>query len=112
MKNIIKRIRFFIFTAIPILFLIMINCAVPSGRFSRKDGKSSSKKKRQWNVQWMKYYQRGYSSSQEHYLDFAVRDLKDAITLRPLDQRWMGPHGLQIEDEYFPHRELGIVYYK
>lgn len=112
MKNIIKRIRLFFFIAMPILLLIMINCAVPPGRVSPKDGKFPSKKKKQWKVQWMKYYQKGYSSSQEHYWDFAARDLKDAIKLRPLDQRWMGPHGLQIEDEYFPHRELGIVYYQ
>jgi hypothetical protein len=58
---------------------------------------------------WWHYYQRGMEYSDEKKLDDALQDLKKAVGMREKDQRMARTYGMHFID-YFPHRELGIVY--
>ncbi|KPA18248.1 hypothetical protein MHK_001532, partial [Candidatus Magnetomorum sp. HK-1] len=75
---------------------------------------------------WWNYYERGQSftggaltyyldeptdlAKTMHYLKIAEADFADAISLRSKDQFRARTYGMHFLD-YFPHRELGIVYY-
>jgi hypothetical protein len=104
--------RFLLSISLSILFLLGVQCAVPPGPVFQKDGKFYGKTEGQWGGQWWNYYQRGLSYAQGAYWDFAIRDLKEAIKRRSADQRRARTYGLHILDDYFPHRELGIIYYQ
>ncbi|MGA1794691.1 MAG: hypothetical protein ACMUIL_02425 [bacterium] len=95
-----------------ILSLLVLHCAVPPGPVFQKDGKLYGKTEGQWGGRWWNYYQRGLSYAQGEYWEHAIRDLQEAITRRFEDQRRARTYGLHIMDDYFPHRELGIVYYR
>lgn len=60
---------------------------------------------------WWNYYERGLSFADGGFFPEAIRDLSEAVRRRAADQwraRTYGMHFLR----YFPHRELGIVYYR
>jgi hypothetical protein len=58
---------------------------------------------------WYNYYDRGITNSSRTFWDDAERDLKKTISMRSRDQRMARTYGMHFID-YFPHRELGIVY--
>jgi hypothetical protein len=60
---------------------------------------------------WWHYYQRGMEYSDAKKLNEALSDLEKAIDMREKDQRMARTYGMHFID-YFPHRELGIVYLK
>lgn len=59
---------------------------------------------------WWNYYERALSYADGGFLNEAELDLKDALKQRDKDQRRARTFGMHFVD-YFPHRELGIVYY-
>jgi hypothetical protein len=58
---------------------------------------------------WWNYYDRGLALSERSDPEGAIRDLQKAISMRSRDQRMARTYGMHFID-YFPHRELGIVY--
>ena len=58
---------------------------------------------------WWNYYDRGVIASDSSDLDNAIKDLKKSLSLRSKDQRMARTYGMHFID-YFPHRELGIIY--
>jgi TolB-like protein len=59
---------------------------------------------------WWNYYERALSYAEGEFYQEAVSDLKQALEQRSQDQRMARTYGMHFVD-YFPHRELGIVYY-
>ncbi|WP_089935346.1 tetratricopeptide repeat protein [Candidatus Entotheonella palauensis] len=59
---------------------------------------------------WWNYYQRGAAYSDKKCWREAVKDFQAAIAQRPQDAHRARTTGLRFIP-YFPHRELGIVYY-
>jgi TolB-like protein/tetratricopeptide (TPR) repeat protein len=60
---------------------------------------------------WWNYYERGLSFAEGEFFREAIEDLRAAIQQRVKDQRMARTYGMHFID-YFPHRELGIVYYE
>ncbi len=60
---------------------------------------------------WWNYYERALSYAEGRYFSEATADLKDAIGQRDRDQRMARSYGMHFID-YFPHRELGVIYYE
>ncbi len=104
-----KQVYFFL--VLSIFSLIALRCAVAPGPIFQKDGKIYGKIEGQWGGRWWNYYQRGMSYAQGGYWDYAIMDFQHAIMQRSKDQRRARTYGLHILDDYFPHRELGIVYF-
>lgn len=72
-----------------------------------------------WRPNWWNFYERALSRASEGQTPEAAEDLETAIgarkgaTLpRPEDARRVRTYGLHFIDDYFPHRELGIAYYR
>jgi len=61
--------------------------------------------------QWWHYYERGLSYAEGKFYEEALADLEEAVSRREKDQRMARTYGMHFID-YFPHRELGIVYYQ
>jgi hypothetical protein len=95
-----------------LLVLVITGCAVEHGTVYVKDGQQygvvSSKT---WRDRWWNYYERGGSYAAGEFWEDAISDFRAAITQRQDDQRRARTYGLHFID-YFPHRELGIVYYR
>lgn len=72
-----------------------------------------------WRPNWWNFYERGLQRSSEGQLQEAAEDFETAAgekagaTLpRPKDARRVRTYGMHFIDDYFPHRELGIAYYR
>lgn len=89
-----------------------VSCAVEPGRVYIKDGKQYGVFSGNiWRGRWWNHYERGVSYASGAYWDEAIADFQAAIGQRDEDQRRARTYGLHFID-YFPHRELGIVYYR
>lgn len=64
-----------------------------------------------FNHRWWNYHERGISFADGHFWQESENDLKMALQKRDRDQRRARTYGMHFVD-YFPHRELGIVYYE
>ena len=105
-----------------ILFLLIIAViAVGVGAFSGcvsepvskkyvKDGKTYGVVRGSFRHRWWNYYERALSFAEGEFYEEAAADLKLAIKQREKDQRSARTYGMHFVD-YFPHRELGVVYY-
>ena len=60
---------------------------------------------------WWNFYERGRSFLEGQFYAEAKADLRTALRGRGRDQLWPRTYGMHFIPEYFPHRELGIVYY-
>lgn len=77
-----------------------------------KDGKEYGKIKGAFfRHQWWHYYERAISYADGEFYEEALADLREAVSRREKDQRMARTYGMHFID-YFPHRELGIVYYQ
>ena len=95
-----------------LLLLSMVGCAVERGKVHVKDGKQYGVTSSQiWRGRWWNHYERGLSYADGEFWDEAIADLQAALAQRQEDQRRARTYGLHFLD-YFPHRELGIVYYR
>ncbi len=59
---------------------------------------------------WWNYYERAAISAEKGEWESAKKDLETAIAKRDRDQRMARTYGMHFVD-YFPHRELGILYF-
>ena len=57
---------------------------------------------------WWNYYERGLESAERGDLPAALKDLRQAASMRDRDQRNARTYGMHFVD-YFPHREIGVV---
>ena len=95
-----------------VLSLLLCSCAVQGSRPSyTKEGKTYGKVRGTFQHKWWNYYERGLSFADGRFFEEAARDLKLAIRKREKDQRMARTYGMHFVD-YFPRRELGIVYYQ
>ena len=76
-----------------------------------KEGKEYGKVQGTFRHRWWNYYERGLSFTEGAFYQEAVVDLNEALKQRGKDQRMARTYGMHFID-YFPHRELGIVYYQ
>jgi len=72
-----------------------------------------------WRPNWWRFYERGLSRASEEQTEEAAEDFetalgkrKGAIVPRPNDARRVRTYGMHFIDDYFPHRELGVAYYR
>ena len=75
-----------------------------------KNGKEYGKVRGIFRHRWWNYYERGLSLAEGDFYKEAVLDFKEAIKQRDKDKRSARTYGMHFVD-YFPHREMGIVYY-
>lgn len=90
-------------------------CSMDTGPVYTKDGQRYGLSGNQvWRGQWWQYYERALSYAAGEYWDEAIADLKQALGTRlgQQDQRRANTYGLHFVENYFPHRELGIIYYQ
>lgn len=95
-----------------ILLLYVISaggCAVQQTTHE-KDGKEYGTTSGTFRGRWWNYYERGRSFSDGKFFQEAIADFNKAIDGREKDQWRARTYGMHFVD-YFPHRELGIVYY-
>lgn len=59
---------------------------------------------------WWNYYERGLEYAEKGDWGKALGDLREAASQRGTDQRMARTYGMHFID-YYPHRELGVVYY-
>lgn len=99
-------------TCILILFFIfmLVGCAAQETAYI-KDGKEYGVINGLFRDRWWNYYEKGLSFEEGEFYQEAIRDFEFAIQRRPDDQWRSRSYGMHFID-YFPHRELGIVYYK
>lgn len=84
----------------------------PTGSVFVKDGKQYGVvKSGTFRHRWWNYFERGQSYSDGKFYQNAVSDFQEAIRQREKDQRRARTYGMHFID-YFPHRELGIVYFE
>jgi tetratricopeptide (TPR) repeat protein/TolB-like protein len=79
--------------------------------FYLKDGKEYGKVGGAFRHRWWNYYERGLSYADGGFYDEALSDFREAISQRDEDQRRARTYGMHFID-YFPHRELGVVFYR
>lgn len=60
---------------------------------------------------WWNYYARGLSAAEGRAYSRAIADLQTALQKRDRDQRMARTYGMHFVD-YFPHRELGILFWE
>jgi len=90
---------------------LFFGCASDSQRIYVKEGKEYGKVKGAFRHRWWNYYERGLSYADGEFYREAQSDLREAVRQRDKDQRMARTYGMHFID-YFPHRELGIVYYQ
>jgi len=108
-------------------FCMVMTCCETPNRPSiiGNDGQPYGRVDSQFQYRWWNYYQRGLSFADgaltymndpiNHgkaldIFQLAEHDLSDALSLRTIDQLRARTYGMHFID-YFPHRELGIIYY-
>jgi TolB-like protein/tetratricopeptide (TPR) repeat protein len=84
----------------------MAMIAKPGGEEQELHGGSAGT----FRARWWNYYTRAVTCAAEQRWNEAEADLKKALTRRSKDKRRARAYGMHFLD-YFPHRELGVVYY-
>lgn len=104
-------------TPIIMLWLLLLlsasflaGCSVHSDRTYTRDGKVYGTVSGAFRERWWNFYERGLSYAEGEFYQEALFDLREALKQRDKDQRMARTYGMHFLD-YFPHRELGIVYY-
>jgi len=93
------------------ILLLLTACAVPHpGPECIKNDTQYGQVDGSFRSQWWNYYQRGQSYLEGECLDAARSDFLAAISQNDRDQRMSRTYGFHFID-YFPHRELGLIYY-
>ena len=101
---------------LPVLLTVILligSCSPkPPGSAYIKDGKGYGKTSGYiFRHNWWNYYERGLSFAEGEFYPEAIADLTQAINQRAEDQRTARTYGMHFID-YFPHREIGIVYFR
>ena len=77
----------------------------------KKDGVTYGVTEGAFRHRWWNYYERAMSFTDGGFYEEAKQDLEAALNQREGDQRRARTYGMHFVD-YFPNRELGIVYFK
>ena len=93
-----------------LLLLFLQGCAAPPTKTYVKDGIEYGKVRGAFRHRWWNYYERGLSFMEGEFYNEAISDFDQAIEQRFADQRMARTYGMHFID-YFPHREMGLVYY-
>ena len=97
-----------------LLFLFVVlavsGCAEQKGKYIR-DGKEYGNTSGSFRGRWWNYYERGRSFSDGKFYAEAIADYGKAIKGRDKDKWHARTYGMHFTD-YFPHRELGVVYFQ
>ncbi len=96
-------------TVIIFLILVCIGCAVQES-VHIKEGREYGVTSGLFRDRWWNYYERGLSFAEGEFYEKAIDDLQTAIEKRRDDQWRSRTYGMHFVN-YFPHRELGIIYY-
>lgn len=99
---------------IPFMLSAPITSCTPqkSDKVYTKDGKEYGKiKGAGFRHRWWNYYERGISFADGEFYAEAISDFQEALRQRDKDQRRARTYGMHFVD-YFPHRELGIVFFR
>ncbi|MGA1874043.1 MAG: hypothetical protein ACMUIA_00375 [bacterium] len=114
-----ERVRPFFYTILRATTLVILSiigfllgCAVKSGPVLVKNGKEYGRIEGIWGGNFWDFYHRGLSYAEGEFWSLAIEDFQQAALMRNRDQRRVRTYGLHIVDDYFPHRETGIVYYE
>ncbi|MFC1820658.1 hypothetical protein ACFLZG_06195, partial [Thermodesulfobacteriota bacterium] len=99
-------------TSILIGIFVFSGCAEVSIQTYVKNGKEYGKTKGAFRNRWGNYYERGLSFAEGEFYIEAEADLKEAIRQRPKDQRMARTYGMHFIVDYFPNRELGVIYFQ
>ena len=97
------------------VLLAVAGCVVDRGPIYTRDGKqygvTSSKV---WRNTWWQNYSGDYSYAEGGFWDEAIASFQTALGTRlgQTDQSRANTYGLHFIEPYFPHRELGIAYYR
>ncbi|MBI5055714.1 MAG: hypothetical protein HZB61_03755 [Nitrospirae bacterium] len=89
-------------TSILLIAATLLSCSSPGGIVKDDSGT--------FRGNWYNYYGRGVSYSDSAEWEDAISSFKSAVSRRSKDQRMARTYGMHFID-YFPHRELGIVYF-
>lgn len=92
------------------LTALVAACATTSPEYV-KEGQSYGVTKGTFHGRWWNYYERGNSFLSGGFYDKAESDLKQALDARSRDSWNARTYGLHFV-EYFPNRELGVVYFQ
>lgn len=106
------------------LVVVCFACAVERTERIEVGGKTYGETAGSFRGKWWNYFERGMSyteaaveadkagdtAAKRKALQLAQADLETAISMRDKDQRRARTYGMHLID-YFPHRELGIVFY-
>jgi len=107
-----KKLSFFKKLSFLLVTIISLSgCAVDSVPSHIRDGKEYGKIQESFRSKWWNYYERALSFADGEFYQEAEADIKRAINQREKDQRLARTYGMHFTD-YFPHRELGIIYYQ
>jgi TolB-like protein/tetratricopeptide (TPR) repeat protein len=100
-----------VFFVMLVSFILFPSCAVQQdAQVKIKDGKRYGVVEGSFRHRWWNYYERGLSFAQGEFWTEAAADFKAALKQRQVDQRMARTYGMHFVD-YFPHRELGVVYF-
>ena len=94
-------------TALALLLLTIWSCATPPSQDPHSDTTDGAV----FRHRWWNYYARGLSLAEQENYPGAISDIKTALAQRERDQRMARTYGMHFTD-YFPHRELGILYWE
>ena len=90
---------------------LFFSCASqPPATVYQKNGRTYGVVEGTFRHRWWNFYERGLSYAEGQYYEEAEADIKEALRQRDADQRMARSYGMHFLD-YFPHRELGIVYF-
>lgn len=111
-KEALSRLLLHLPCALVLLILSLAGCAIERGPVFVKDGQTYGVTSGlTWRGRWWNYYERGNSYASGAFWSEAIADLQAALAQQHTDERDARTYGLHFVD-YFPHRELGIVYYR
>ncbi len=93
-----------------LLSLFLVACAVQQ-EVRIRSGKEYGVTEGAFRGRWWNYYERGISYADGSFFEEAISDFRTAIGKRGDDQWRARSYGMHFVN-YFPHRELGIVFFR
>ncbi|MDM8523048.1 hypothetical protein QUF80_06705 [Desulfococcaceae bacterium HSG8] len=99
------------FLSILIIIIPLHGCAVTKCNKCEKNGRIYGWPGGNFLGQWDDYYKCALSYTEGECYSEAMWALNEALKRRAKDQRRARSYGIHFVDDYFPHREKGIIYY-
>jgi len=109
-KIILKNVRKYVPVAL-ILTLSLLYACMPPPPVCVKNNQTYCKVDGNFTHEWYDYYERGLSCMEGRCYDDAMTAMEKAIDMRPDDKRMARTYGIGHLNDYFPHREKGVIHY-